>query len=255
MKKELLKKAGKMLVCGFQGLDYSEHARFCTEELLIGNWIIFSRNVDTLPQLAELNSEMRLKTLEHNGFEPFMTIDQEGGIVSRLHGDMNHYPGAMACSAAGIQYLEQAYRIMASHLKQLGFNMNLAPVADINSNPLNPIVGPRSFGDNPRQVSEAVLAAARISLDAGMIPSLKHFPGHGDTAADSHHEMPLLPYSYDQLEHRELIPFIKGIEAGLPAITVAHMNVPAMDGSGLPASLSRKIITEVLRNTLGFEGL
>lgn len=255
MNKDLLKKAGKMFVCGFEGTDFSEHAQFCSTELLAGNWIHFSRNVSSIPQLTELNREIRLKTLENNGLEPFITIDQEGGIVSRLHGDMNYYPGAMACSAAGLKETEQAVRIMASHLKQMGINMNLAPVADINSNPQNPIVGPRSYGDNPRQVTELALLASKAILEEGVIPVLKHFPGHGDTASDSHKELPLLPYSLDQMEQRELIPFIRGIEQKIPAITVAHMNIPALDDSGLPASLSKKVITNLLRESLGFEGL
>lgn len=255
MNKDLLKKAGKMFVCGFEGTDFSEHAHFCSTELLVGNWIHFSRNVYSVPQLTELNKELRQRTLENNGFEPFITIDQEGGIVSRLHGDMNNYPGAMACAAAGLSLTEEASRIMASHLKQMGINMNLAPVADINSNPLNPIVGPRSYGDNPEQVTESVLTVVKSNMDAGIIPVLKHFPGHGDTATDSHLELPLLPYSIDQLKQRELIPFIKGIEQNLPAIMVAHMNIPALDSSGLPSSLSKKVITGLLRESLGFEGL
>jgi beta-N-acetylhexosaminidase len=255
MNKDLLKKAGKMFVCGFEGTEFSEHARFCSTELLAGNWILFSRNVSSVPQLTELNRELRLRTLENNGFEPFITIDQEGGIVSRLHGNMNYYPGAMACAAAGLSETENAVRIMASHLKQMGINMNLAPVADINSNPHNPIVGPRSYGDNPQQVTELALAASKVILEEGIIPVLKHFPGHGDTATDSHHELPLLPYSVDQMEQRELIPFIRGIEQNLPAITVAHINIPALDDSGLPSSLSKKVISGLLRESLGFEGL
>lgn len=255
MNKDLLKKVGKMFVCGFEGLEFSEHARFCSTELLAGNWILFSRNVESITQLTELNKELRLRTLENNGFEPFITIDQEGGIVSRLHGNMNYYPGAMACAAAGLGSTQQTVRIMASHLKQMGINMNLAPVADINSNPRNPIVGPRSYGDNPRQVTEAALTAAKANIDAGIIPVLKHFPGHGDTSTDSHLELPLLNYSLDQLEQRELIPFIRGIEQEMPAIMVAHMNIPALDDSGLPSSLSKKVITGLLRESLGFEGL
>lgn len=255
MNRDLLKKAGKMFVFGFEDSDYTEHARFCAEDLLGGNWIHFTRNVKTIPQLTELNKELRLKTLEHNGFDPFITIDQEGGIVSRLHGNMNFYPGAMASSAAGLHHMERATAVMATHLKQMGFNMNLAPVADINSNPMNPIVGPRSYGDKPEQVTEAALTAAKANIEAGIIPVLKHFPGHGDTSTDSHQELPLLPYSFDQLEQRELIPFIKGIEQDMPAITIAHMNIPSLDDSGIPSSLSKKIITGLLRQTLGFEGL
>ncbi len=255
MKKDLLKKAGKMFVCGFPGTGIDEHARFCSEELMAGNWILFIRNVSSPSQLQDLNSELHRKTMESGGFAPFITVDQEGGIVSRLHGDMNLYPGAMASAAAGPAHPARTARIMASHLKALGFNMNLAPVADINSNPMNPIVGPRSYGDNPGQVSETILEVSKESINEGIIPVLKHFPGHGDTSTDSHLELPGLPYSFDKLEQRELIPFVRGIDAGLPAIMVAHMNIPALDSTGTPSSLSKKIITGLLRNSLGFEGL
>ncbi|MDC7239487.1 MAG: glycoside hydrolase family 3 protein [Spirochaetales bacterium] len=255
MNKDLLKKAGKMFVCGFPGTVMDDHARFCSDELMAGNWILFIRNAASPGQLKELNGELRKRTLEAGGFEPFITVDQEGGIVSRLHGDMNHYPGAMACAAAGSEHPERTARIMAAHLKAMGFNMNLAPVADINSNPVNPIVGPRSYGDNPRDVSERVLEVSRAHLEKGVIPVLKHFPGHGDTETDSHLELPKLPYTFDQLEQRELIPFIRGIDAGLPAMMVAHMNIPSLDSSGTPSSLSEKVIKGLLRNTLGFEGL
>jgi len=255
MNRDYLKKAGKMIVAGFQENIPGEHARFCARDLCIGNWILFIRNISSLPQVCELNSEIRQMTLENNSMEPFISIDQEGGIVSRLHGDMNHYPGAMACAAAGPGHAAETAGITARHLARLGFNMNLAPVADINSNPLNPIVGPRSYGDTPEAVSQAILEVSSAILEAGVIPVVKHFPGHGDTAVDSHQDLPLLNFSREELENREMIPFRKAIDAAVPAVMVAHMNIPALEPSGLPASLSERIMEDLLRSSLGFHGL
>ena len=199
-------------------------------------------------------------TRQQNGALPFMTIDQEGGIVSRLHGDLNTYPGAMASAAlADEDAIEEAARITAGHLNSLGLNMNLAPVCDINSNSENPIIGPRSYGDDPEDVSRFALAAMRGYLAGGVVPVLKHFPGHGDSAEDTHLTLPQLPHSRELLEERELVPFVRGIRSGAPAIMLAHLIVRALDPDGLPASLSRKIIDGLLRSSsgssLGFRGL
>lgn len=256
MDKMLLKKAGRMLVCGFDGLEEGAHARAAARELLIGHWILFARNIAGHEQVSELNRWLNRETRSNNGATPFITIDQEGGIVSRLHGDLNTYPGAMALAAAGgARECERAARITAEHLRSLGFNVNLAPVADINSNPLNPIVGPRSFGDRAADVSEYVLASCRGHLGGGVLPVVKHFPGHGDTSEDSHRSLPVLPHPGKILEKRELVPFRNAIEAGVPAVMVAHLLVPALSSVQLPASLNREILQNFLRSVLGFNGL
>lgn len=256
MDKDLLKKAGRMLVCGFDGLEPGEHARTAARELLIGHWILFARNIRDHEQVAELNKWLARETRSNNGSTPFITIDQEGGIVSRLHGDLNTYPGAMALAAAGGPEISgRAARITAEHLHSLGFNVNLAPVADINSNPQNPIVGPRSFGDDPEAVSQHIISTSRGYLEGGILPVVKHFPGHGDTSEDSHKSLPLLPHPAHTLQNRELIPFIQAIEADIPAIMVAHLLVPALSSIDLPASLNADIIQGLLRRTMGFDGL
>ena len=250
------KKSGRLFVCGFAGKEPDEQARFLLEDLRIGNWIFFARNVEGHEQVSELCRRMLHDTEQHNGSSAFMTIDQEGGIVSRIHGDLNTYPGAMALAALGDENrVQQAARITAGHLRSLGFNMNIAPVCDINSNPENPIIGPRSYGDSSEDVARLALAAMRGYREGGVVPVLKHFPGHGDTAVDSHLSLPQLPHSRELLEERELIPFIRGIEADAPAIMVAHILVPSVDSSGLPASLSREIISDLLRSSLSFKGL
>ena len=248
------KKIGRLFVNGFTGTERTTQARFLVEELKIGNWIFFARNIESHEQAGELCRQMIQETQQYNGCFPFMTIDQEGGIVSRLHGDLNTYPGAMASAATSdLAAVKQAGRITATHLRSLGFNMNLAPCCDINSNPDNPIIGPRSYGDTPEVVSRFTEAVAQGYRDGGIVPVLKHFPGHGDTAVDSHLNLPLLPHTHELLENRELQPFIHNMHNA--AIMVAHILVPALDNSGLPASLSEQIIDHFLRHSLGFQGL
>ena len=256
MTRELQKKIGRLFVAGFDGTVPGEQARLLLEDLKIGNWILFARNVAGYGQLPELTRELIAKTRENNGAAPFMTLDQEGGVVSRLHGDLNTYPGAMAsAAAAGPEAVMRAAEITAGHLRSLGLNMNLAPVADINSNPANPIVGSRSYGDSAEAVTRYALAAAAGYRKGGVIPVFKHFPGHGDTELDSHKTLPTLAHPAAVLENRELVPFQRGIEAGIPAIMVAHLLVPSLDDSGLPASLSHRMIEGLLRQKMGFRGL
>lgn len=256
MDRNLLQKAGRMLVCGFDGYEAGDHAKSASRELFIANWILFARNIENHEQIAELNRWLNRETRDNNGSTPFITIDQEGGIVSRLHGDLNSYPGAMALAAAGgPEVSEKAARISAEHLHSLGFNVNLAPVADINSNPQNPIVGPRSFGDDALKVSGHVLSSCRGYLNGGILPVVKHFPGHGDTSEDSHKSLPLLPHSYDILHERELLPFKQTIQADMPAIMAAHLLVPELSSIDLPASLNPDILNGLLRKSMKFEGL
>lgn len=256
MDKALLRKAGRMLVCGFDGLEAGEHAKAAARELMIGHWILFARNIAEHEQVSELNRWLNRETRDNNGATPFITIDQEGGIVSRLHGDLNTYPGAMALAAAGGPELsEKAARITAEHLYSMGFNVNLAPAADINSNPRNPIVGPRSFGDNAADVSRYVQASCRGYLKGGILPVVKHFPGHGDTSEDSHKSLPTLPHSSEILQERELQPFRDAIHTGVPAVMIAHLLVPNLSKLQLPASLNGEIQQNLLRRDLGFNGL
>lgn len=256
MDQELQKKIGQLFVVGFDGPEPNEHLRFILEELKISNLIFFSRNIVDHDQTAELCSRIIRDSRQHSAVHPFMTIDQEGGVVSRLHGDLNTYPGAMALAALGNEEAPgMAARITAGHLRSLGFNMNLAPVCDINSNPANPIIGPRSYGDKPEQVARLAAAAMKGYMAEGVLPVLKHFPGHGDCSVDSHINLPIIHHARSLLDDRELLPFRHCIAEGAPAVMIAHLLMSGIDSSGLPASLSPEIIDGLLRSSLGFEGL
>ena len=186
----------------------------------------------------------------------FVATDQEGGWIRHVKGDASETPGNMAIGASGLPidaYYSSYY--ISREIKALGINMNFAPVVDLYTNKDSTVIGPRSFGSSPSAVSVLSLAFTKGSLDAGVIPTAKHFPGHGDTRLDSHGSLPEIDIDYDTWRARELVPFQSLIRAGIPAIMSGHLSFPKIDSSGAPASLSPLFLTDILRNKLGYEGL
>ena len=249
-------RVGQLLWLGWHeclGLD--EQAIRCVEELHAGGMIVMGRNVRRPGENAIDAAGVRktLDALQSRAKTSLLIgIDQEGGRVARL----GTAPFTLAPPAEQIPGAAAA-RIWAQtvgeELSMVGVNANFAPVADVNSNPENPVIGDRSFGANPADVAEKVVAQVSGYLDAGVLPCVKHFPGHGDTATDSHFALPTLPHSLEKMESRELVPFRAGIAAGCPLVMTAHILFPALD-SELSATLSEKILTGLLRETLGFDG-
>lgn len=178
-------------------------------------------------------------------------------MVQRLGRGATQFPGNMALGAVGSEQMVYDVALATGReLRALGLNMNLAPVVDVNNNPANPVIGVRSFGEDPHQVARLAAAAVRGYREAGVIATLKHFPGHGDTAVDSHLSLPTLPFSLQRLENVELVPFRAGIEAGAESVMSAHIAFPAITGQAdLPATLAPAIIRGLLREKLGFNGL
>lgn len=184
-----------------------------------------------------------------------VTLDGEWGLSMRV-GGTPRFPHNMALGAAGDEGLLYAYgREMARQCRLMGIQVNFAPVLDVNSNPANPVIGYRSFGEDPELVGRLGAAYCRGLLEGGVLPVGKHFPGHGDTSTDSHKTLPLVGHTVAQLLNADIRPFVTAIEAGMPSVMVGHLKVPALDPSGTPASLSYPIITELLQNQLGFDGL
>jgi len=185
-----------------------------------------------------------------------MTIDEENGVVRRLGAGTTVFPGNMALGATGSQELtREVARATGRELRALGVTMNLAPVVDVNNNPANPVIGVRSFGEDPAEVGRLGAAAVRGYREAGMLTALKHFPGHGDTAVDSHLALPTIDYDVERLERVELLPFRAGIEAGAEGVTVAHIAFPRLAPDGLPGTVAPAIVRGLLRERLGFEGV
>ncbi|WP_437920165.1 glycoside hydrolase family 3 N-terminal domain-containing protein [Sphingobacterium sp. LRF_L2] len=186
-----------------------------------------------------------------------VTYDGEWGLGMRLPDSTISYPYQMTLGAIQNEHLlyEMGLQV-AKDFKRLGMHFNFAPVVDINNNPQNPVINFRSFGDSKYNVTRKAKAYMDGMVNGGIIASLKHFPGHGDTDVDSHHDLPQLNFSKKRLDTLEIFPFRELIKAGAPAIMVAHMNIPALDATpNIPSSISRKVVTDLLRKELGFKGL
>lgn len=251
----LVQKIGQLLVTGFPAGEINEDFARLVREYSVGNVILFRYNQISRPQLQALCGELNRLVTEQTGIPPLISSDEEGGVVSRLPGDMGKMPSAMAqASLADPERVKRAAYLTGKELLDVGVNFNLAPVLDINNNPSNPVIGVRSYGRDSETVCQYALAALEGYEEAGVLTSGKHFPGHGDTTTDSHLALPVINKSLEELESAELIPFRQAIAQGIPAITIAHILFPALE-PGVPATMSKGIITGLLRRTLGFRGL
>ncbi len=249
-------KVGQRFAVGFPSAEISEDFVQLVKEYKIGNVILFKENIVDNQQLRQLCQEIQKLIRTETGYPAFITIDQEGGVVSRLGDDAAVVPSAMAISATGnVRNAYEAGRITATELAALGINFNLAPVMDINSNSNNPVIGVRSYGDTPETVSEYGVQMITGLLDGGVLCSAKHFPGHGDTAVDSHLSLPIVDKSLEELAECELKSFMAAIHAGVPAIMTSHILFPQLEKEKVPATMSRPIITGLLKEKMGFQGL
>ncbi len=252
----LKEQIGQRLFVGFSGTTVSEELRYAVKEYKIANIILFSRNIIDAEQLKTLCNDIQQLVRSETGHSALIAIDQEGGIVTRLSDDCVNIPGTMALASTGDT--NNAYRagvITANQIKALGININFAPCVDVNSNPKNPVIGVRSFGDDPKKVGEYASAMIKGFGEGGVMACVKHFPGHGDTDMDSHISLPCVDKSKSELEKCELLPFKTAIEAGAPAVMTAHILFPQLEPDNVPATMSRRIITDLLRDEMGFEGI
>ncbi|XEC96960.1 beta-N-acetylhexosaminidase [Paenibacillus tarimensis] len=254
----LQEKIGQLFMCGFEGYEPSESIRMLIRRYRIGGIIYFRRNVNHVRQVTELSQRLQQINDETGASLPLLiSIDQEGGMVARIDGDdVAVMPGNMALGAtANVEAAYETAYVSGRELYSMGINMNFAPCLDVNNNPLNPVIGVRSYGEDPRLAAGMGAAAIRGYADAGIAATAKHFPGHGDTASDSHLDLPVIPHSMERLERIELVPFRKAIEAGVDAIMTAHVVFPAMDDDDVPSTLSGRIIKGLLRTKLGYDGV
>lgn len=249
---------GQLLMVGFWGTTPSQEIVDLIQRYKVGNIILFSRNVRDAMQVLELTQRLQMIAKEVGQRYPLLiAIDQENGIVQRLGEAVTIFPGNMALGAIGTEDI--AYKVALAtgqELKALGINMNLAPVVDVNNNPANPVIGVRSFGEDPQQVARLGVAMVKGYHAAGIVSCLKHFPGHGDTAVDSHLALPTIPYTLERLTAMELVPFRGGIEAGAECVMIAHVAFPALtERESLPATLSHAIVRGLLREQVGFNSV
>lgn len=253
----LEQKVGQLLMCGFHSQHADEQITRLIRDYHVGGVIYFRRNVESVDQLTRLSAELQDMAAEAGALPLMISVDQEGGMVARIDQEgMTQVPGNMALGATGNpEYTLECAHILGRKLKNIGIDMNLAPVVDVNNNPLNPVIGVRSYGEHAESVAAHGVAAITGYQSQGIAATAKHFPGHGDTAVDSHLGMVTVPHDRNRLEQMELLPFRRAIEAGVDAIMTAHVMFPSIEPEPIPATLSHKVLTGLLRDEMGFEGI
>jgi len=249
---ELRKKIGQMFMVGLAGDEIGEHERKLFQDYPFGGFIFFRHNLKESKQILSFCRSLWEASGE---IPPFIAIDQEGGRVHRLPPPFTRFPPAADLGRAGDANL--AYRTgvaMARELSAVGINLNFAPVLDVRSNPDNPIIGDRSLGSDPKEVTRLGWEMVRGLRAGGVIPCVKHFPGHGDTAEDSHLTLPVVEKSLEELRAVELPPFVHACRSEVETVMTAHVLYPALDET-FPATLSRAIVGGLLRGELGYDGV
>ncbi|MGL4570762.1 MAG: beta-N-acetylhexosaminidase [Clostridium sp.] len=247
-------KIGQLVISGFYGTSTDSSIIKLIKEDKISGVILFGRNVSDSSTLQSLNKNLK-EVNKSNKLPLFISVDEEGGLVSRMPKELkklpsNKYIGDL--NSESISY--KVGEIIGEELSYFGFNMDFAPVLDINSNPNNPVIGDRAFSSNKDVVSNLGTSTMLGLTSKNIISVVKHFPGHGDTSVDSHVKLPLVNNDINRLKSFEFIPFKNAIDKGCDAVMVSHIMLPKIDYK-YPATMSSKIVTDILRNDLNFKGL
>lgn len=247
-------KIGQMVLMGLDGTTMGAKTKEMIATYHVGGFILYKDNITGASQAVKLLNQ--LKAANHAKAAPlWLSIDQEGGKVSRMPAEFIQLPPAADVGRANdLDYTYQIGQTLGMEVRSLGFNMDFAPVLDINSNPNNPVIGNRSFGSNPEIVITHGMETMKAIQSTQVAAVVKHFPGHGDTKVDSHLDLPVVNKNIKELEAFELLPFVEAIRQDADAIMIAHLLIPQVDDK-YPASLSKKLITILLRGKLGFDGV
>lgn len=255
---ELRQLLGQSFLIGFAGLDLPPSVAKLIKENSIGGVTLFANNFESTAQVAELVNAIQdagRQSALGRSLPMFIAVDHEGGKVQRFKKQFTHFPEARFLGDKDSPKLSyEVAAAQARELKAVGVNTTYAPVADINTNPKNPVIGRRSFGENEEIVSKMVSAQVRGYLTEGVQPVVKHFPGHGDTSQDSHLHLPKVNTDGATLRDRELKPFQKAFKSRCELVMTAHIIVESID-PGVPATLSKKILQDILRGELRYKGL
>ena len=252
----LEEKIGQMLIVSFDNLETDEELLGRFKEVKPGGFILFSDNFESYSQTKKLIDDIN----STSDIPMFVSIDQEGGRVQRLKElddqTVSVIPAMYELGLTNdINLAYEVGRVMGEELRVFNINMDFAPVLDIYSNSENTVIGDRSFGNNPDLVTNMALSFSKGLESTDIIPVYKHFPGHGDTYEDSHQELAIIDKTKEELYELELIPFIEAINNGANVIMVGHLALPNITGNYIPASLSKEIINDLLREELGFKGI
>lgn len=250
----LEEKIGQMMFAGISGTEMSDSTAHLINSYHVGGLIFYKNNIASTSQIVTLQNEIRAANAG-NKLPLLLGVDQEGGRISRLPNEVKNLPTSLAIgNVNNPAYSYEIGTLLGKEVKAFGFNLNFAPVLDVNSNPNNPVIGDRSFGDNPEIVSRLGVETMKGMMAEDVIPVVKHFPGHGDTSVDSHLELPTVNKSLAELEELELIPFQAAVENGADVVMAAHILLPKIDPD-YPTSMSKVVLTDMLRKQLGFNGV
>ena len=248
----LRRQIGQLLIAGFNGDQIPAELRSLAKEFGLGGVILFARNVAEPEQVAEMAFEAARLVPD---LPAWLSVDQEGGRVARLRSPFTEWPPMATLGRSGdLGLAERFARALAAELKTVGITLDYAPVLDVHTNPKNAVIGDRALAERAEEVGRLGSAIVRTLQAEGIAACGKHFPGHGDTSADSHHELPLVEHPPERLREVEFLPFKSAIEAGVATIMTAHVLVPSLDEKR-PATLSRSVVTELLRDELHFDGV
>ncbi|MGD9886712.1 MAG: glycoside hydrolase family 3 protein [Bacilli bacterium] len=251
----LEQKIGQMFMVGFGGTVIPASLITNISQYYFGNFIYFGNNVADDSLVPTLSEDIQKTVVEKTSIPGFISMDQEGGMVVRFANNATHFIGNMGLVATNrSDYAYQVGKFSGQELRHYGVNINLAPVLDVNNNPSNPVIGIRSYSDDPFVVAEYGNMMIKGLRAGEVMATAKHFPGHGDTSVDSHYGLPQITHSMDHLLENELFPFQMAIDNGIDAIMSAHIIFSAIDEE-YPATLSKRVITDLLRNQMDFDGI
>lgn len=251
----LEEKLGQMIIVGFNGYEVDSDFRELLESYKVGGVILFKRNIKNAEQLLNLNNNIK-NINSTNKLPLFISVDEEGGRITRLPEGSTKFPSNKVIGKENDKDL--SYKIgnqIGTQLNDFEFNMDFAPVLDIYSNTKNTVIKDRSFGTDSEIVKTLGTATMKGLQDSNVISVVKHFPGHGDTTVDSHIGLPIVNHDKQRLDEFELVPFKEAIDKGADAIMTAHIVLPNVDKSKKPATLSKIILTDILRDELNFNGV
>lgn len=247
-------KIGQLMIIGFNGTSVDENLNDLVKNSYIGGVILFKDNVESLDGVTELINNIKLLNVE-NKIPLFISVDEEGGVVSRTPNEFLKLPSSLSIGSYNNENMSyKVGEIIAQELKLMGYNMDYAPVLDVLSNPNNTVIGSRAFGRDADTVSNLGVSVMKGISENNVIPVVKHFPGHGDTSVDSHYGLPLVEKSLEELKELEFIPFQWAINNGADAIMVSHILLQSIDSEN-PATMSKKIVSNILRNEMNFDGV
>lgn len=249
-------KIAQMLIVYYTGNSYDDILQKTIKEVKPGGFILMNENITTYEKTLSMVTGMQ----KDSSIPMIISIDQEGGTVQRLQKisdkEVSYIPSMYYVGKTSDTKLAyELGKIMANQLRTIGVNLDFAPVVDINNNPKNEVIGKRSFGNNANTVTDMALSLQKGLEENKINTCIKHFPGHGDTEVDSHYSLPIINKNYDELESLEFIPYKKAIEQNTNMIMIGHIALPQITGDKTPASLSKTIITDILKNKLGYKGL